>query len=142
MPDYISNSPEETKSMGKDFSKNLTKGNIVALYGELGSGKTQFIKGICKGLGVKEIVTSPTFIIINEYTASLVENVFHFDLYRIKNKEEVFSLGFEEYMTRDGIILIEWPELVEDELPKETFKIFMSHSGNSENTRSISMKGT
>lgn len=133
----LSHSAEETQNLGSDFSKNLKRGSVMALYGELGSGKTQFIKGICKGLGVKEIVNSPTFIIVNEYESEKTGKIFHFDLFRIKSSDELLDLGFEDYLAADGLILIEWPELIEKILPADTNKIFLSHVDGNENVREI-----
>lgn len=136
---HTSGSANETQNIGKALASKLKSGSIVALFGELGSGKTQFIKGICSGLGVKEIITSPTFIIINEYNSPVAGKIFHFDLYRMKNKKEVLDLGFEDYLNSEGIILIEWPELIENILPLQTNKIHLFHSGVDENTRDIRM---
>ncbi len=137
---HISHSPDETQRLGKDFASNLKKESIVALFGELGSGKTQFIKGICSGLGVKEIVNSPTFIIINEYSSPSFGKIFHFDFYRMKSTDEILSLGFEDYLSSNCLLLIEWPELIKDILPKHTAKVFLSHSPNSESEREIKIE--
>jgi len=96
---------------------------VVAFFGNLGSGKTTCIRGICSGLGVTEIVTSPTFTLINEYTGTLP--VYHFDFYRINSQDELIDLGLEEYFFGQGISLIEWPEIVMDILPKERFEVHM-----------------
>jgi tRNA threonylcarbamoyladenosine biosynthesis protein TsaE len=133
----ISHSPEETQDIGKDFSKVLKPGSITAFYGELGSGKTQLIKGICKGLGVKEVVNSPTFIIVNEYISPLLGKICHFDLFRIKSSDELIDIGFDDYLNSNAILLIEWPELIENILPPEVNKIFISHRDSIENEREI-----
>ncbi len=112
----------------------------MALSGELGSGKTQFIKGICLGLGVEEIVNSPTFVIVNEY-GSPNSQIFHFDLYRIKSAYEVINIGLYDYLNSGGIILIEWPELIESLLPLDTIKIYLSHINGDENMREIKIQG-
>jgi len=88
-----------------------------AFYGDLGAGKTTFIKALCKALGVGEVVNSPSFAIINEYKTKLNETIYHFDFYRIKKAEEVFDLGYEEYFFSDNLCFIEWPEMVENLLP-------------------------
>ena len=137
MRTLISHSPEETQDIGKDFSKTLKPGSITAFYGELGSGKTQLIKGICKGLGVKEIVNSPTFIIVNEYTSPLLGKICHFDLFRIKSPGELIDIGFDDYLNSNAILLIEWPELIENILPAEINKIYISHRDPIENEREI-----
>jgi tRNA threonylcarbamoyladenosine biosynthesis protein TsaE len=86
---------------------------VYAFYGKMGSGKTTFIKEICKQLGVSDVITSPTFAIINEYTAAHEEKLYHFDFYRINNQEEVFDFGYEEYFYSGNKCFIEWPELIE-----------------------------
>ena len=136
---YISHNEAETQSLGEDFSKNLGPGSVVALSGELGSGKTQLIKGICRGLGVKETVNSPTFIIVNEYKSAQFE-IYHFDLYRIKSSDEVINIGLYDYLNSNGILLIEWPELIMDLLPGDTVKISLSHMDSNENMREIKIE--
>lgn len=137
MRELISNSAEETLTFGKEIGSMLKDRDIVALFGELGSGKTQLIKGICSALGVKDVVNSPTFIIVNEYVSSDNINIYHFDLYRLKSADEVIDLGFDDYLNYRGIILIEWPELIEDLLPYGTKKVFISHIDGLENSRNI-----
>ncbi|MBI5008683.1 MAG: tRNA (adenosine(37)-N6)-threonylcarbamoyltransferase complex ATPase subunit type 1 TsaE [Bacteroidia bacterium] len=103
---------------------NQTRGNkILAFYGAMGSGKTTIIKAICEILGATDIVTSPTFTLVNEYKTSTGESLFHFDFYRIKKREEVFDFGIEEYFYSDSYCFMEWPELVEELLPSGTVRI-------------------
>ena len=103
---------------------NHTQGNkILAFYGAMGSGKTTIIKAICEILGATDIVTSPTFTLVNEYKTSTGESLFHFDFYRIKKTEEVFDFGIEEYFSSDSYCFMEWPELVEEILPSGTVRI-------------------
>jgi tRNA threonylcarbamoyladenosine biosynthesis protein TsaE len=132
----ISTIDEMTRRLGSDYAAGLKENDIAAFYGELGSGKTQFIKGICSSLGVKEIVNSPTFIIVNEYVSSKGMKIFHFDFYRMKSSEEVMDIGFEDYLNK-GLILIEWPLLIENILPRGTKKVYLSHYGDEPNTRLI-----
>ena len=139
MHTYISHNEAETQTLGEGFSKNLNRGSVVALTGELGSGKTQFIKGICKALGVKEIVNSPTFVLVNEYDAG-TEKIYHFDLYRIKSPDEVINIGLYDYLNSGCILLIEWPELIIDLLPRDTVKISLSHMDANENMREIKIE--
>ena len=134
----ISESESSTRKIGGEFVQKLNENDIAAFYGELGSGKTQFIKGICSALGVKEVVNSPTFIIVNEYLYDSGKKIFHFDLYRMKSTGEVLDIGFEDYLNK-GIILIEWPELVENILPSNAKKIFLSYNGNDSNSRLIEL---
>ena len=116
----ITKNPEETKNLGKDVSKLVKPGDILAFYGELGAGKTCFIQGISLGLKVKDYVTSPSFTIINEYQGKIP--IYHFDLFRL-NAEEIFELGYEEYFYGEGLTVIEWAEKIEQFLPKEHLKI-------------------
>lgn len=118
---YKTSSESETISLAKKFARRLVEGDLIALYGELGAGKTQFVKGVCLGLGIKEIVASPSFVLMNQYKSpqngrgSL--SVYHFDFYRINTQEEVFDLGVEEYFYGRGICLIEWAEVARTLLP-------------------------
>jgi len=123
--DKKTSSPEETKRFGKSLAKQLEVGSVVALIGPLGSGKTVLIQGICSGLGVEKAVTSPTFVIINEYPGRLHSSpiwIYHFDLYRLENVEEFIKLGYEEYFYGKGITLIEWAEKVKPFLPKKRWE--------------------
>ncbi len=132
------NSPEETRQFGRDLSKHLKPGSVVALIGPLGSGKTVLVQGICSGLGVEKAVTSPTFVIINEYPGKLNGSpvwVYHFDLYRLEDVEEFIRLGYEEYFYGKGITLIEWAEKVRDFLPRNRFEVSLKII--SENERGI-----
>ena len=116
---------EETFLLGKRLSDFLNAGDVVSLYGELGSGKTIMAKGICKGLDVSDIVTSPTFTLVQEYTGKMM--VFHFDFYRLKSPEEVENLDIDGYFERGGISLIEWPEIAEPFLPEEHISVRIEH---------------
>lgn len=135
------NSAEETKELGRNLSSRLKPGSVVALIGPLGSGKTVLVQGICSGLEVKEAVTSPSFVIINEYPGRLGRSpiwVYHFDLYRLENLEEFAKLGYEEYFYGKGITLIEWAEKVKDFLPRKRLEINLKIL--SENERRILVK--
>ena len=101
---------------------------VLAFYGGMGAGKTTFIKAICEQLGVEDVITSPTFAIVNEYTShspllTVHSSIYHFDFYRIKKLEEVYDMGYEDYFYSGGLCLIEWPELIEDILPDDAMKI-------------------
>ncbi len=118
----ITKNPEATKQIGKNLGQNLSAGSIVALTGELGSGKTTFVQGIGKGLRIRSLIKSPSFVIINEYDGPLP--LYHFDLYRLDNAEEILSLGYEEYFyEKRGIVVIEWAKKIEDFLPEEYLEI-------------------
>ncbi|MFZ1082230.1 MAG: tRNA (adenosine(37)-N6)-threonylcarbamoyltransferase complex ATPase subunit type 1 TsaE [Candidatus Kryptoniota bacterium] len=121
---FISNSEAETIKLGKEFAKRLQAGNLVALYGDLGAGKTQFVKGVCEAFEVKEIVNSPTFTIVNEYHGTMP--VFHIDLYRMKSVDEIFGIGFDEYLESGGICLVEWAEKLDGILPARRYDVKMS----------------
>ncbi len=106
------------------FVDNMGKSRVFAFYGKMGAGKTTFIKAICECLGVEDVITSPTFAIVNEYTSETSgATIYHFDFYRIKKLEEVYDMGYEEYFYGGGICFIEWPELVEDLLPENATKV-------------------
>src|SRR5271157_2076441 len=112
----VTHSANETFELGKEFASGLDRGDIVALYGDLGSGKTQFAKGVCLGLGVHNHVVSPSFTILNEYIEGKYP-VYHFDFYRLRSLAELTEFGFEEYLFGDGICLLEWANIVETILP-------------------------
>ncbi|MBK9392231.1 MAG: tRNA (adenosine(37)-N6)-threonylcarbamoyltransferase complex ATPase subunit type 1 TsaE [Bacteroidetes bacterium] len=110
-------------SAAKELINNTGENKILAFYGAMGAGKTTIIKAICEVLGAIDIVTSPTFTLVNEYKTSSGESLFHFDFYRIKKTEEVFDFGIEEYFSSNSYCFLEWPELVEEILPPETVRI-------------------
>ena len=110
----VSNSPEETEQLGEALGKKLWPGAVIAYTGDLGAGKTAFTRGLARGLGVSERVTSPTFTIVNEYEGRLP--LFHFDMYRLGSSEELFDIGWEDYLARGGVCAVEWSENVEDAL--------------------------
>lgn len=120
MKNYIIESLTEIDRIAAELLKDLPQKRIVCLYGAMGSGKTTFIKALCKQLNVVDNVVSPTFALINEYKTNVGSSVYHFDFYRINKIDEVFDFGYEEYFYSDiGICFIEWPELVEQLLPSE-----------------------
>ena len=117
------NSLDTIHEAGKDFIKGMGDGKVFAFYGKMGAGKTTFIKALCEVLGVKDVITSPTFAIINEYTDGNNNPIYHFDFYRIKKLEEVYDMGYEDYFYSGNLCLLEWPELVEDVLPENVIKV-------------------
>lgn len=121
---YKSNSAKETENIAKAFSKTLKAGDVVCLWGDLGVGKTAFAGGLSKGLGVTEYISSPTFTVVNCYEGNLP--VYHFDVYRISDSEEMYEIGYEEYVYGDGVSIIEWPGLISDILPEERYDITIS----------------
>lgn len=116
--EIIINSLENINEAAKQFVAAMDENSVFAFYGKMGAGKTTFIKAICEELGVEDIITSPTFSIVNEYRSETTgELIYHFDFYRIKKLEEVYDMGYEDYFYSGAICFIEWPELIEDVLP-------------------------
>ncbi|MBR3615326.1 MAG: tRNA (adenosine(37)-N6)-threonylcarbamoyltransferase complex ATPase subunit type 1 TsaE [Bacteroidaceae bacterium] len=122
------NGIEDYPQAAREFVELLDKGRIFAFYGKMGSGKTTFIKSICEELGVEDSINSPTFAIVNEYEDRNQNTIYHFDFYRIKSIEEVYNMGYEEYLYGDAICFMEWPELIEELLPEETVKVFVEET--------------
>ncbi len=112
---YESYSPDDTAEFARGFAKRLTGGEVIAMYGDLGAGKTAFVQGLAKGLGITRNVTSPTFTIVNEYMGRLP--LYHFDVYRIADPDEMYEIGYDDYIGGDGVCVIEWAELIEELLP-------------------------
>ncbi len=131
-----SHSEMETANMGAAFATWLKSGDVVALFGGLGVGKTQFIKGVCRGLGVKEHVSSPTFTIVNEYRG---ENLpaYHFDFYRLKQLRELREIGFEEYLNGNGVCFIEWAENVSELLPEQRYEVRLELKNDASSRRIV-----
>ncbi|HBL78191.1 MAG: tRNA (adenosine(37)-N6)-threonylcarbamoyltransferase complex ATPase subunit type 1 TsaE [Bacteroidetes bacterium GWF2_42_66] len=120
----------DIKAAAKQFLHEYNRHRIFAFYGKMGSGKTTFIKALCEEMGSHDNVTSPTFSIINEYTTSSEVMIYHFDFYRIKNLQEAFDLGYEDYFFSGNYCFIEWPERVEQLLPEEFVKVEISVEAN------------
>lgn len=118
-------SMEDTFKLGEDLGAKALPGEIYTLSGDLGTGKTVFAQGFAKGLGIEEAVNSPTFTIVSEYTEGRMP-FYHFDVYRISNPEEMYEIGFEEYLYGQGVCLIEWAELIRDIIPEKTIDIAIS----------------
>jgi tRNA threonylcarbamoyladenosine biosynthesis protein TsaE len=129
----ISKSELDTSQAGRVLAGKLTGGGCVALYGELGAGKTSFVRGLAEGLGLKARVTSPTFTIVNEYLGDIP--LFHFDLYRLKSGDELFEIGWDDYLARGGIIAAEWSENAKDAFPADTVRVYIEKTGD--NSRRI-----
>lgn len=137
MTKYISHSTEETLAISKTFSEQLPANSVVCFFGDLGAGKTTFVKGMAKALIGDQInVSSPTFVYLNIYEGK--QNIYHFDLYRLKGVDEFLSMGFDEYMHAGGICCIEWSERIESLLPPNCYFITLSHKDL--NTRIISIE--
>lgn len=118
---YETNSYDETQKVAEEIAKTLNGGEFIAMYGDLGAGKTAFVQGLAKALGVKGHVTSPTFTIVNEYFGRLP--LYHFDVYRIADPDEMYEIGYDEYINGDGVCIVEWAELIEDLFPEKYIKL-------------------
>lgn len=119
----------------REFIKNMGKGHVFAFYGKMGAGKTTFIKAICEELGVEDVITSPTFAIVNDYTSTKDDShIYHFDFYRIKKLEEVYDMGYEDYFYSGSLCFIEWPELIEDILPGDAVKVTITQNEDGSRT--------
>lgn len=125
---YITRSPEETYALGRRLGEALRPGMVLLLDGDLGAGKTCLAGGILQGLGVAEHVTSPTYTLVNEYEGRV--RIAHFDLYRLDDPEELFDIGFEEYLDGERVVLIEWPERAGRYLPRHFLKLRLRGQGN------------
>ena len=133
---------DNIREAARQFIENIGDHRVFAFYGKMGAGKTTFIKAICEELGVEDVITSPTFAIVNEYTSqsSLLtphDSIFHFDFYRIKKLEEVYDMGFEDYSYSGSLCFIEWPELIEEVLPEDAVKVTIEE--NADGTRSVKL---
>ncbi|MFR7985783.1 tRNA (adenosine(37)-N6)-threonylcarbamoyltransferase complex ATPase subunit type 1 TsaE [Zhenpiania hominis] len=131
MRKLILKNEEETRAFGLELGASLRKGDIVALIGDLGTGKTALTKYIAEGLGIRETITSPTFTIVQEYRQGRLP-LYHFDVYRIGDPEEMYELGYEEYFYGDGVCVIEWADLIEELLPEYTKVIRIEYGKNQE----------
>lgn len=123
----------------RQFIAAMGDNTVFALYGKMGAGKTTFVKALCQELGVEDVVTSPTFAVINEYRSEIAgELIYHFDFYRIKKLEEVYDMGYEDYFYSGALCFIEWPELVEELLPGNTVKVTIEEQ--EDGTRKLTME--
>ena len=114
---------EHIREAAREFIEHIGDRRVFAFYGKMGAGKTTFVKAICEELGVNDVITSPTFAIINEYTSAKDDTIFHFDFYRIKKLEEVYDMGYEDYFYSGALCFIEWPELIEEILPDDAVRV-------------------
>lgn len=137
--EFVTNSPEETEELGERLGRTLSPGDVVAFTGDLGAGKTAFTRGIARGLGIGDRVTSPTFAIVNEYEGGRLP-LFHFDMYRLTSSDELFDIGWEDYLARGGVCAVEWSENVEDALEEDTIRVDIRR-GDTDQQRRISIQG-
>ena len=136
---FVTNSEEETELLGTRLAKTLTSGAVIAFTGDLGAGKTAFTRGLARGLGIEDRITSPTFTIVNEYEGGRLP-LFHFDMYRLNSSEELFDIGWEDYMVRGGVCAVEWSENVSDTLGKDSILVEI-RGGETASQRVISIEG-
>lgn len=137
--EYLSHSTEETEALGEALARRLRPGDVVAYFGGLGMGKTAFTRGLARGLGCAGRVTSPTFTIVNEYEGRLP--LFHFDMYRLGSEDELFDIGWEEYLDRGGVCAVEWSERVAGVLPENAVRVTFRPCGENEEWRRIDVEG-
>ena len=135
--EFITHSPEETEKIGEALAKSLQPGTILAYRGDLGAGKTAFTRGIARGLGCKETVTSPTYTIVNEYLGGRLP-LFHFDMYRLASSDDLWDIGWEDYLDREGVCAVEWSENVQDAM-EDAVTVTIEKLG--ETTRRITIEG-
>ena len=134
---YITNSPAETEAIGASLGNIIKPGTVIAYRGDLGAGKTAFTRGLAKGLGCTEIVTSPTYTIVNEYLGGRIP-LFHFDMYRLRSSDDLFDIGWEDYLDRGGVCAVEWSENVDDAM-EDALYITIEKLG--EDARRITIEG-
>ncbi|MCI7096296.1 MAG: tRNA (adenosine(37)-N6)-threonylcarbamoyltransferase complex ATPase subunit type 1 TsaE [Clostridiales bacterium] len=135
--EYITGSPEETEAVGAALGRVLTPGSVVAYRGDLGAGKTAFTRGLARGLGCTDTVTSPTYTIVNEYLSGRIP-LFHFDMYRLRSSDDLWDIGWEDYLERGGVCAVEWSENVADAM-ENAVTVNLEKLG--ENTRRITIEG-
>ena len=134
---FVTRSPEETEALGASLAKKLMPGAVIAYEGDLGAGKTAFTRGLARGLGCHDPVTSPTYTIVNEYLSGRIP-LFHFDMYRLSCADDLFDIGWEDYLERGGVCAVEWSENVEKAL-EDPIRVSIRKTG--ENSRAITITG-
>ena len=136
---YEATTLDATKEIAQDFAKTLKSGDVVCMYGDLGVGKTEFVRAMAQEFGITDYITSPTFTIVNEYKGTL--DLYHFDVYRIADSDEMYEIGYDEYIDGDGICVIEWAELIEDILPPHRYNVTINKDlANGESYRKITIE--
>ncbi|MBQ6832293.1 MAG: tRNA (adenosine(37)-N6)-threonylcarbamoyltransferase complex ATPase subunit type 1 TsaE [Oscillospiraceae bacterium] len=134
---FVTNSPEETEALGMRLAAKLRPGTVIAYQGDLGAGKTAFTRGLARGLGADEPVTSPTYTIVNEYLSGRMP-LFHFDMYRLRSADDLFDIGWEDYLERGGVCAVEWSENVADAL-ESPVQVLIEKTGDT--TRTVTITG-
>ena len=136
---FLSRSAEETERLGEQLARRLRRGDVLAFTGPLGMGKTAFTRGLARGLSCRGRVTSPTFTIVNEYEGETP--LFHFDMYRLGSSDELFDIGWDDYLARGGVCAVEWSERVSDALPAGTVFVDIARGAEGEDSRVITVTG-
>ena len=137
---YHSNSAEETEQIAEDFAKELRSGDVIAYRGPMGAGNTAFTRGLARGLGLEDHVSSPTFALVHQY-GSGASALYHFDMYRVDGFDDLYSTGFFDYLDFGGILAIEWSENIENALPPETIFVTLNKDENDPDKREIIVEG-
>ena len=139
--EFYTASAQETEQLGQRLGQQLKPGAVIAYSGDLGAGKTAFTRGLARGLGIEDPITSPTYTIVNEYPGKIP--LFHFDMYRLSSSEDLFDIGWEDYLTRGGVIAVEWSERVADALDEveDVIRIHIRRDPDNDNGREISIEG-
>jgi len=130
MQKFISHCESDTETVGMHFAESLKPGTVVAMYGDLGAGKTAFVRGMVRGMGIDCRVSSPTFTIVNEYVGE--KTLIHFDMYRLSGADELFDIGWEDYLNRGAVCVVEWSEIVEDAFTGDEIVVRISKLGSNE----------
>ena len=138
--DFLSHSESETEALGRRLAEALRPGAVVAYRGDLGMGKTAFTRGLAQGLACRARVTSPTFTIVNEYEGGRLP-LFHFDMYRLESADDLFDIGWDDYLDRGGVCAVEWSERVAEALPPETVWVTLRRCPENETWRAITVEG-
>lgn len=139
MMQITTHSADETQALGQKLASRLAPGDVIAYFGDLGAGKTAFTRGLAQGLGITDPVTSPTYTIVNEYLSGRI-TLFHFDMYRLSSSDELFDIGWEDYLSRGGVCAVEWSENVEDAL-QDAIRVTIEKDADEPDTRHITITG-
>ena len=139
MMQITTHSADETQALGQKLASRLAPGDVIAYFGDLGAGKTAFTRGLAQGLGITDPVTSPTYTIVNEYLSGRIP-LFHFDMYRLSSSDELFDIGWEDYLSRGGVCAVEWSENVEDGL-QDAIRVTIEKDADEPDTRHITITG-
>ena len=139
MMQITTHSADETQALGQKLASRLAPGDVIAYFGDLGAGKTAFTRGLAQGLGITDPVTSPTYPIVNEYLSGCIP-LFHFDMYRLSSSDELFDIGWEDYLSRGGVCAVEWSENVEDAL-QDAIRVTIEKDADEPDTRHITITG-